>query len=323
MGLSSLRSTPASVRRQAGRSSSEPKSRQARRRQSVLDNRARQFQTCAGEAVDAHSLPIAEAVVTLDDLSQTGQALVATAAILCDEIGQSFGVAEMGQLTRAGELLRALLEHRYRTADGRVGEHERHPYQELKGAAEVQPTAHRRRDHCFASRARGPTLGLMALAAIVLSAIAIVVAALYGRRQSDAAGKSAAAAEISAESAKVAAEAAKLSASAGERSAAVAERAERRQLDREDDSQWKVDLHAGRIDFLLRNLGPGDAFEVRLEVLDPTRAGFRGGHSWDVVQRGAAKAFTFTVTGGGQSPLRIRWKTPAGHERVLDTAIPS
>jgi hypothetical protein len=44
--------------------------------------------------------------VALDDLAQPCPGLVAASALLADEIGQAFGVAEMGQLTRNGQLRR-------------------------------------------------------------------------------------------------------------------------------------------------------------------------------------------------------------------------
>ena len=46
----------------------------------------------------------AESVAALDDLAQPGPELVIVAAALADEIGQAFGVPEMGQISRDGEL---------------------------------------------------------------------------------------------------------------------------------------------------------------------------------------------------------------------------
>lgn len=50
--------------------------------------------------------PAAEAAAELDDLAQPGPVLAAAAAQLVDEIGQAFGVAEMGQLSRNGQIRR-------------------------------------------------------------------------------------------------------------------------------------------------------------------------------------------------------------------------
>lgn len=54
----------------------------------------------------AVTLPIrtAELSAALDDLADPGPALVAAAAILTADIGQAFGVTELGQLSRDGEL---------------------------------------------------------------------------------------------------------------------------------------------------------------------------------------------------------------------------
>jgi hypothetical protein len=48
----------------------------------------------------------AETAAELDDLAQPGPALAAAGALLVNEIGQAFGVAEMGQLSRDGQLRR-------------------------------------------------------------------------------------------------------------------------------------------------------------------------------------------------------------------------
>jgi schlafen family protein len=50
--------------------------------------------------------PAAEAAAELDDLARPGPMLAAASALLVDEIGQAFGVAEMGQLSRDGQLRR-------------------------------------------------------------------------------------------------------------------------------------------------------------------------------------------------------------------------
>jgi len=48
--------------------------------------------------------PPAEAAAPLDDLVESGPALVATAALLLDQVGHAFGVAEMGQLSHDGQM---------------------------------------------------------------------------------------------------------------------------------------------------------------------------------------------------------------------------
>lgn len=65
-----------------------------------------QFQLQAG---------VAEAAATVDDLAQPGPALVGAAALLLDEVGQAFGVSEMGQMTRDGRIRRRY----WSTASGR------------------------------------------------------------------------------------------------------------------------------------------------------------------------------------------------------------
>jgi len=47
-----------------------------------------------------------EAVAPLEDIAEPSPSLVATAAILLDELGQAFGVPEMGQLSRDGRIRR-------------------------------------------------------------------------------------------------------------------------------------------------------------------------------------------------------------------------
>jgi hypothetical protein len=49
---------------------------------------------------------VAEAVAPLEDLASPGPILISTAASLVDELGQAFGIAEMGQVSRAGEIRR-------------------------------------------------------------------------------------------------------------------------------------------------------------------------------------------------------------------------
>jgi len=55
--------------------------------------------------------PAAEAAASLDDLAEPGPVLVSVAAALADEIGQAFGVPEMGQLSRDGEVRRRYWGH--------------------------------------------------------------------------------------------------------------------------------------------------------------------------------------------------------------------
>ena len=52
------------------------------------------------------SPPAAEATAELDDLAGPSTVLTAAAAQLVNEIGQVFGVAEMGQLSRDGQIRR-------------------------------------------------------------------------------------------------------------------------------------------------------------------------------------------------------------------------
>jgi hypothetical protein len=54
---------------------------------------------------------IAEAAAPLDGLASPGPTLVATAALLVDEIGQAFGVPELGQVTRDGRIRRRYWQH--------------------------------------------------------------------------------------------------------------------------------------------------------------------------------------------------------------------
>jgi hypothetical protein len=56
-------------------------------------------------------LVTAEAVATLDSLASPGPELITVAAALTDEIGQTFGIAEMGQLSREGALRRPYWGH--------------------------------------------------------------------------------------------------------------------------------------------------------------------------------------------------------------------
>jgi hypothetical protein len=62
----------------------------------------------------AGDLVTAEAVVPLDDVSAPGRALISTAAVLVDEVGQAFGVPEMGQLSRDGKVRSRYWSHEWR-----------------------------------------------------------------------------------------------------------------------------------------------------------------------------------------------------------------
>jgi hypothetical protein len=57
----------------------------------------------------------AETVATLDDLAESGPALVSVAARLVDELGHAYGVPEMGQITREGQLRRRYWRHGWST----------------------------------------------------------------------------------------------------------------------------------------------------------------------------------------------------------------
>jgi hypothetical protein len=50
--------------------------------------------------------PAADAAAELDGLAQPGPALAAASFLLVSEIGHAFGVPEMGQLSRDGQLRR-------------------------------------------------------------------------------------------------------------------------------------------------------------------------------------------------------------------------
>ncbi|MFC0504958.1 helix-turn-helix domain-containing protein [Micromonospora costi] len=58
-----------------------------------------------GEQYQVTAAP-AEAAASVDDLAQPGPALIEAAALLLDELGQAFGVPEMGQLSRDGRIRR-------------------------------------------------------------------------------------------------------------------------------------------------------------------------------------------------------------------------
>ncbi|MCO1597419.1 ATP-binding protein [Micromonospora sp. RHAY321] len=62
-------------------------------------------ETRTGEQYQVRADP-AEAAAAVDDLAQPGPALIEAGALLLDELGQAFGVPEMGQLTRDGRIRR-------------------------------------------------------------------------------------------------------------------------------------------------------------------------------------------------------------------------
>jgi hypothetical protein len=64
------------------------------------------FPDSLGLDVLTEPIPAAEAVAELDDLAEPGRVLAAASALLVNEIGQAFGVAELGQLSRDGQLRR-------------------------------------------------------------------------------------------------------------------------------------------------------------------------------------------------------------------------
>lgn len=57
-------------------------------------------------ATSTPGIAVAETAASLDDLADSGPELVAAAARLLDELGTSFGIAEMGQLTQDGTVRR-------------------------------------------------------------------------------------------------------------------------------------------------------------------------------------------------------------------------
>jgi hypothetical protein len=73
----------------------------------VLIGHTRQFgfaDSRSGNTVSTAA--VAETTAALDDLAEPGPALVSTAARLLDEVGTSFGIPEMGQLSLDGEIRR-------------------------------------------------------------------------------------------------------------------------------------------------------------------------------------------------------------------------
>jgi hypothetical protein len=55
--------------------------------------------------------PVAEAVAALDDLAQPGPSLTQAGALLVNQIAHAFGIAELGQLTRDGQIRRRHWAH--------------------------------------------------------------------------------------------------------------------------------------------------------------------------------------------------------------------
>jgi hypothetical protein len=75
------------------------------RRTSLGHSRTWGFPAMLGDGVTVQPPP-AEAAVELDGIAQAGPNLAAATAVLLDEIGQAFGLAEMAQLSRDGQLRR-------------------------------------------------------------------------------------------------------------------------------------------------------------------------------------------------------------------------
>jgi hypothetical protein len=69
-------------------------------------NRFHGFADSRGTGALITQPPVAETAAPLDDLAQPCPGLVAASALLVDEIGQAFGVPEMGQISRDGKLRR-------------------------------------------------------------------------------------------------------------------------------------------------------------------------------------------------------------------------
>jgi len=69
-------------------------------------NRFYGFPDSRGSPASITQPPIAETAAALDDLAQACPDLVVASARLADEIGQAFGVPEMGQLSREGKVRR-------------------------------------------------------------------------------------------------------------------------------------------------------------------------------------------------------------------------
>jgi hypothetical protein len=75
--------------------------------QAVLVNSAQGgFNDRLGDRILFRPQRPAEAVAELDGLAQPGTALIEASALLLDEIGQTFGVPEMGQFSRTGQVRR-------------------------------------------------------------------------------------------------------------------------------------------------------------------------------------------------------------------------
>lgn len=64
----------------------------------------RRFRDARGRTVEPGELHPAESIASIDELATLGPQLVAAAATLGDQLAQIFGVAELGQLTRQGEV---------------------------------------------------------------------------------------------------------------------------------------------------------------------------------------------------------------------------
>lgn len=78
----------------------------SRERPAELGQYRHGFPDRLGDRALTEQPPAAEANAGLDDLARPGRGLAAASALLVNEIGQAFGVAEMGQLSRDGQLRR-------------------------------------------------------------------------------------------------------------------------------------------------------------------------------------------------------------------------
>ncbi|HVK23860.1 MAG TPA: hypothetical protein VM677_21100 [Actinokineospora sp.] len=78
-------------------------------------SRGHSFGGSRGRHSITESPPPAETSAAVDDLTSPGPDLVAVACRLADELGQAFGVPEMGQLTTDGTIRRKHWNHGFQT----------------------------------------------------------------------------------------------------------------------------------------------------------------------------------------------------------------
>ncbi len=69
------------------------------------------FTDSLGTAALTKQPPVAEAAAALDDLAQSGNLLTQASALLVNEIGHVFGIAELGQISRDGRIRRRYWAH--------------------------------------------------------------------------------------------------------------------------------------------------------------------------------------------------------------------